>query len=120
MYCPTCNGKGRVETTTEEYGKITITCPHCKCSTYNAKDKAYLQYVEYPHYCTTQGVIKSLNIFQKENGETKVDYNIAVDYYPNTICCDEENICVCPETNANRCKELNEKCYKEAEAKLKL
>lgn len=74
LVCPTCNGKGKINVTLDEYGDIETTCPHCKNNTYEG-EKNLVREIKYHQYRPrTTTVVRAVASFEEGNKIYKTYY----------------------------------------------
>ena len=74
LNCPTCEGKGRITITLDEYGGVEVTCPHCKNNTYKG-EKNLVREIKYHRYRpSTTTVVRAEVSFEKSNKITTTYY----------------------------------------------
>lgn len=66
--CPTCNGKGTIKATTEEYGEIEAICPDC------GTNKKYKTKVEYRNLYPVKAKVCTVNIYLSAKDGLQICY----------------------------------------------
>ena len=112
LVCSTCNGKGRIEISTEDYGNLKINCPTCECRTYFSKGKN-MQEVVYDRYAPQKYLIKGINIQYSSDG---ISVRYAIE---NRGFVDSKEVFKTKEECIRYCDVLNTECLYKAERRLK-
>ena len=112
LVCDTCNGKGRIEISTEDYGNIKINCPTCEHRTYFSKGKN-MQKAEYCSYAPQKYPIKGINMQYSSDG-ISVCYAIE-----NEGFVDCKEVFKTKEECIRYCDVLDKECLYKAERRLK-
>ena len=114
LVCPTCQGKGIIQVALDEYGKVDITCPHCKGSTWG--DGIY-RYIEYNTYDPELTTIDWVEIeISKSNNEKRIltTYHTKTHSGSMSHSYDTNEVFASQEECEKYCEELNKKAYNDA------
>lgn len=112
LVCSTCNGKGCIEISTEDYGNVTINCPTCECRTYFFKGRN-MKKVEYYRYAPQKYPIKGINMQYSSDG---ISVRYAIE---NEGFVDSKEVFKTKEECIRYCDVLNKECLYKAERRLK-
>ena len=114
LVCPTCQGKGIIQVALDEYGKVDVTCPHCKGSTWGDGVYRYIEYNTYYPELTT------IDYAEVEISKVNNEQRIITTYHTKTHSGSMSHSYGMNEVFATKeecqkyCEELNKKAYEEA------
>lgn len=107
LFCPTCNGKGKIKVMTSDYGELTADCPDCCNSDYRLEKKRNQKYRRSIHFYTYHVEKMTITDISIESGYT-------AEYGDGSIERSEDEIFETKEAAEAVCAERNKNEYEAA------